>query len=113
MPKRKDHLMEKEESAMKSALELAMERTSKLVSEETAGLSEDQKKRIAEIEAEFRAKVAEAEIMLEQKIRGAQTGDPESTQALVDVLREEFGRDKESWEGKKTQEIEKVKGKAS
>ncbi len=98
---------------MKSALELAMEKTSRLVSEETAGLSDAQKKRIAEIEAECRAKIAEAEIMLDQKIRGAHAGDRESTQALVDSLREEFARDKESWEEKKNQEIRKVKGEAS
>ena len=44
---------------MKSALELAMEKTEKLLSKQSAGLSDAQKKRIAEIEAECRAKVAE------------------------------------------------------
>jgi len=97
---------------MKSALELAMEKTSKLVSEETAGLSDAQKGRIAEIEAEFRAKVAEGEIMLEQKIRQAQSGPPESVQARIETLREEFARDKEGWESKKKQEIQKIRGKA-
>ena len=94
---------------MKSALELAMEKTAKLLSEDRASLSEEQKKRVAEIEAEFRAKVAEAEIMLEQKIRKAHAQDPLSAGSAIEALREELLKDKEAWEKKKNREIEKVK----
>ena len=96
---------------MKSALELAMEKTEKLVSEESAGLSDAQKKRIAEIEAECRAKVAEAEIMLEGKMRDAVSADPESAEATVLALREEHLRDKETWAAKRDREVAKVKEK--
>ncbi|MFQ5912730.1 MAG: hypothetical protein ACE5JS_06085 [Nitrospinota bacterium] len=96
---------------MKSALELAMEKTTKFVSEDRADLSEEQKKRIGEIEGEFRAKVAEAEIMRKQKIREIHSEDPASAVSAAQTLREEFLKDKEAWESKKIQEIERVKGK--
>jgi hypothetical protein len=88
-----------------------MERTAKLVSEESAGLSEEQKKKIADIEAEFRAKVAEGEIMLEQKVRKALSTDPGSAESLMEGLREEFLKDKEEWEAKKNRDIGKVREK--
>jgi hypothetical protein len=96
---------------MKSALELAMEKTEKLLSKQSAGLSDAQKKRIAEIEAECRAKVAEAEIMLEGKMRDAVSGDPGSAEAAVLALREEHLRDKETWAAKRDREVAKVKEK--
>lgn len=96
---------------MKSAQELAMEKTEKLVTEKDAGLSEAQKKRIAEFESEFRAKVAEAEIMLEDRMRKAASGDPASAEAAVQALLEEHRRDKEAWETKKDRGIAGVKGK--
>jgi hypothetical protein len=96
---------------MKSALELAMEKTEKLVSKQSAGLSDAQKKRIAEIEAECRAKVAEAEIMLEGKMRDAASGDPGSAEAAVLALREDHLRDKETWAAKRDREVAKVKEK--
>ncbi|MFQ5693230.1 MAG: hypothetical protein ACE5IM_09330 [Nitrospinota bacterium] len=96
---------------MKSARELAMEKTAKWASGDRAGLSDEQKKRIAEIEAEFRAKGAEAEIMLEQKIRQAWAGDPVSAEAEVESLREAFRREQEALEAKKRREIESVRGK--
>lgn len=98
---------------MKSALELAMEKTAKLVSREDAGLSEDQKKRIAQVEAEFRARVAEAEIMRDQKIRKARAGDPAEAAAAIQALQEGFLKDKEAWEAKRNREIAKVKGERS
>ncbi len=94
---------------MKSARELAMEKTAKWVSKEGAGLSEEQKKRISEIEAEFRAKVAEAEIMQEQKIQKALSGDPLAVESAVQALGEEFRKDREKWEEKKNREIETVR----
>ena len=96
---------------MKSAQELAMEKTEKLVTEKDAGLSEAQKKRIAELEAEFRAKVAESEIMLEDRMRKAASGDPVSAEAAVQALLEEHRRDKEAWETKKDRGIAGVKEK--
>ena len=98
---------------MKSALELAMEKTAKMVSQEDSELTESQKRRISDIEAEFQAKVAEAEIMLEQKSRGIDAADPELAEAALESLREEFRKDKESWASKRAREITKVKGKKS
>ncbi len=95
---------------MKSALELALEKTAKMISEEDSDLNDGQKKLISEIEAEFQAKVAEAEIMLEQKIKGIAASDPESSEVAIDGLREEFRKDKEGWESKREREITKVKG---
>lgn len=55
---------------MKSAVELAMEKSKKISGEE-GQLSEEQKKEIAAIRNTYKAKMAEAEILLkEEDVRG-------------------------------------------
>ena len=49
---------------LKSALDLAMEKANKMMGDEIAGLTDDQKKRIAETRKEYDAKVAEKKILL-------------------------------------------------
>lgn len=62
---------------MKSSYELAMERLSK--SAPAAKLTEDQKKQIAELEAKFKAKIAEREIFLKDNLAAAaEKGDAEA-----------------------------------
>ena len=55
---------------MKSAYELAMERLEK--AQPSVKLSEDQKNELAEIDERYRAKVAERELFLNEKIEEAQ-----------------------------------------
>ena len=67
---------------MKTAFELAMERLNKN-QPPPSQLSEDQKKQLAEIDAKFKAKIAENELFLEREIAKARTtGDFEALQQL-------------------------------
>ena len=101
-----------EERPMKSAVELALERTARFKKEaEEAALPEEKRKRIAEIENEYRAKVAEAEILLEEKVKKAlHTLPPKEARARIEARREEYRRERESLNRKKILEIERVKG---
>jgi hypothetical protein len=65
---------------LKSSLDIAMERMKKIVGEEGPSLSDDQKKRIAEIRKEYEAKAAEMKILL--------AGNEELTDELKRVLKE-------------------------
>ena len=56
---------------MKSAYELAMERLAKR--EPSVALTDEQKKQLAEIDASFKAKLAEREVFLKDEIGKAQT----------------------------------------
>ena len=49
---------------LKSTLDLAMEKADKMMGEETPGLNDDQKRRIAETRKEYEAKIAEKKILL-------------------------------------------------
>ena len=55
---------------MKSAYELAMEKLQK--EQPTVSLTEDQKKQLAEIDSQFKAKIAERELFLRGEIQKAQ-----------------------------------------
>lgn len=66
--------------ALKSSLDIAMERMKKIVGEEDLSLTEDQKQRIAEVRKEYEAKTAEKKILL--------AGTEELTAALQRVFRE-------------------------
>ena len=49
---------------LKSSLDIAMERMKKIVGEDEPSLSDDQKKRIAEIRRDYEARAAEKKILL-------------------------------------------------
>jgi hypothetical protein len=73
---------------MKTAYELAMERLAK--SAPTIRLSDDQKRRLAELDAVFAAKLAERELMMHTDIDKAQlAGDMESLEKLTLTLAHE------------------------
>lgn len=93
---------------MKSAYELAMERLEK--QSPTAKLTDAQKAEIAEIESTARAKVAEQELFLRDKISNAigEGKDEEATQ-LESQLAHQIRRINEEAEAKK----EKVRAAAS
>jgi metal-responsive CopG/Arc/MetJ family transcriptional regulator len=70
---------------MKSSYELAMERLSK--SAPTVKVSEEQKKQIAELEAKYKAKIAEREIFLKDNLAAAVAkGDAEGYAQLEKEL---------------------------
>jgi len=88
---------------MKSALELAMEKSARLGGDKK--LSDAQKKEIAELRKIGEAKVAEAEIMSQKKM-GEAGGDPAAAAALAEQLR----RDKEKINEDTERKIARVRG---
>jgi hypothetical protein len=70
---------------MKSSYELAMERLSK--SAPTVKLTNDQKKRLAELEGEYKAKIADREILIQgQIVKAVDKGDDEAVAQLEKQL---------------------------
>ena len=85
---------------MKSAYELAMERLQK--GAPTISLTEDQKKRLADVDSTYKAKAAEKELLLRNEIRKAQAGDNfEEVEKLEKQLASEVRRLREDCETKK------------
>jgi hypothetical protein len=83
---------------MKSAFELAMSRLEK--ESPTQKLTDDQKRRLAEVDAEITAKIAEKKVFLEGEIAKA-VGDPSTDEQLRKQLSMEIARLEELRENKK------------
>ncbi|MBP1713331.1 MAG: hypothetical protein H6Q42_1534 [Deltaproteobacteria bacterium] len=73
---------------LKSAWELAMEKTKNVGGEDAVALTADQKREIAEIRKKYEARIAEAEIIIT---------DPEKKEKELDYLRRERDRKIESF----------------
>jgi hypothetical protein len=85
---------------MKSAYELAMERLEK--TSPSILLTEEQKKKIAEVDSVYQAKIAEREVFLKDQIRKAQiAGNSEEVRSLDKQLASEMSRLQEECEVKK------------
>lgn len=83
---------------MKSAFELAMSRLEK--ESPTQKLTEEQKRRLAEVDAEITAKIAEKKVFLEEEIKKA-AGNPETEAQLRKQLALEIARLEEKREDQK------------
>jgi len=87
---------------MKSAYELAMERLEK--SAPTQKISDEQKRAIAEIDSQFKAKTAERELFLTGQIKAArQSGQYGEAESIEKQLAMEVRRLKEDCEERKEQ----------
>jgi hypothetical protein len=85
---------------MKSAYELAMERLAK--DQPIVTLTDDQKKQLAEIDSQFKARMAEKELFLKGEIAKAQSaGKFEEIESLQKQLSSEIRRLQEDCEAKK------------
>lgn len=85
---------------MKSAYELAMERLAK--DQPIVTLTDDQKKQLAEIDSQFKARIAEKELFLKGEIAKAQAaGKFEDVESLEKQLSVEVRRLQEDCETKK------------
>ena len=85
---------------MKSAYELAMERLQK--SAPTIVLSDDQKMQLAEVDSQFRARIAEKELFLKGEVEKAVgAGKYEEIEPLQKQLASEVRRLQEDCESKK------------
>jgi len=75
---------------LKSAYELALEKTGGAPKRK---LSDEEKRRLAEIDAKYRALIAENEIMASERIHAARmAGEAEAATALEEVLKTEKAR---------------------
>jgi len=85
---------------VKSAYELAMEKLAK--NQPTVTLTDDQKKQLAEIDSQFKARIAEKELFLKGEIAKAQaTGKFEEIESLQKQLSSDIRRLQEDCETKK------------
>jgi hypothetical protein len=85
---------------MKSAYELAMERLAK--GQPVVTLTDDQKKQLAEIDSQFKARIAERELFLKGEIAKAQVaGKFDERESLEKQLRSEVRRLQDDCEIKK------------
>jgi pyrroline-5-carboxylate reductase len=79
---------------MKSALELALERTDhvrKAIHEEGLTLTDAQRDQLAELEREYSAKIAEKDVMLQAEMRQVfMNYPPAEVGALIEQLRQRF-----------------------
>ncbi len=92
---------------MKSAYELAMERLNK--SSPTVKLTDAQKKKLAELDSKYAAKIAEREIALkDEATKAAEAGDFDKVEQLQQQLVAERKKLQAELEGKK-EEIRKSK----
>lgn len=88
---------------MKSALELALERTGGTINE----LPQDQKEKIAEIETKYKAKIAEAELALNERMMKAQ-----GNVAEIDQIQQDWTVELASINSKCEREKEKIRNGA-
>jgi hypothetical protein len=101
-----------DDDAPKSSLELAMARLRKkdaLSGESVRELSLEQKEEIAEIRRVYDAKLAEADIM---KRPNLPPGLPEELREQVDLLNEQFLRERDILAAERDQEIEAIRNRA-
>jgi len=81
---------------MKSSFELALERTGGALNK----ISDEKKNKIAEIDALYKSKIAEAEIAAQQKL-SKNHGNPEAENQIQQDLTVEIASIKSKWEREK------------
>jgi hypothetical protein len=95
---------------MKSALELAMERTESMV-DEKAKLTPEQMEAIDQVKKEYEAKWAEQEIVLNERIRKISTEtDPQTFAEHQKQFQEEKNRVRQQIFADRDEKIEQIRG---
>ncbi len=100
-------------SGLKSAWELSMEKSEKLVPElkKNKKLSDAQKKEIQEIRNEYKAKIADRDVTLQDKLNKlSDRTPPEELQVVAEELKKQFFEEKQALEAEREQKIEAVRG---
>jgi len=101
-----------EMSGLKSAWEISMEKSDKLVPEvkKQKKLTAKQKEHIAEIRKEFKAKIADKDVTLQHKLnRLAERTPPEDLAIESERLKQEFSEEKEQLEKEMESQIEAIR----
>jgi hypothetical protein len=89
---------------MKTAYELAMERLNKTAP--TVKLTNDQKKRMAELDAQYKAKIADREIFLGGKLEQARAAEDF---AAIEQLEKQLASDRKSLNAELEEKKEKIR----
>lgn len=99
-------------SGLKSAWELSLERSEKLVPElkNKKEITDEQKNKISDIRMEYKAKIADKDVMLHDKLRKLHDRiPPEEIQHVTLELQKEFAEEKKAYEDKMEKEIESIR----
>jgi exonuclease VII large subunit len=99
-------------SGLKSALEISMEKSDKLVPEvkKQKKLTARQKEHIAEIRKEFKAKIADKDVTHQHKLNHlAERTPPEQLVMESEKLKQEFAEEKEQLEKEMETQIEAIR----
>ena len=99
-------------SGLKSAWEISMEKSDKLVPEvkKRKKLTAAQKKQIAEIRKEFKAKIADKDITIQHKLNHLdERTPPELLETESEKLKQEFAEEKEQLEKEMETQIEAIR----
>jgi hypothetical protein len=99
-------------SFLKSAWELSLEKSNKLVPKANQKLTEANKKEIAAIRNEFKAQIADKEITLQHKLNKlADRTPPERLAEEAEKLRKKFNEEKERLEKEMENQVARVHAK--
>jgi len=96
-------------SGLKSAWELSLERSEKLVPElkNKKKITKKQKAKISDIRKEYKAKIADKDVMLQDKLRKLHDRiPPDEIQHVMEELQREFAEEKKAFEEEMEKEIE-------
>ena len=99
-------------SGLKSAWELSLEKSEKLVPElkNKKKITKQQKERINDIRKEYIAKIADKDVMVQDKLRKLNDRiPPDEIKYAMEALQKEFAEEKKILEGKMEKEIESVR----
>jgi hypothetical protein len=99
-------------SGLKSSWELSLERSEKLVPElkNKKKITKQQKEKINEIRREYQAKIADKDVMLQDKLRKLHDRiPPEEIQYATVELQKEFADERKAFEEKMEKEIESIR----
>lgn len=101
------------EEKIKSAIELALEKTERIGREaraEKVSLTEEMRKEIDNAEKEYQARIAEKDIMLQAELRKLhQSHHPAEAEQLAAVLRTRFGDEKRALQEDRNRKIEEIR----
>ena len=99
-------------SGLKSAWELSLERSEKLVPElkNKKKITKKQKAKISDIRKEYKAKIADKDVMLQDKVRKLHDRiPPDEIQHVMEELQREFAEEKKVFEEEMEKEIESAR----
>ncbi len=102
-------------SGLKNSWEIGLEKSDEMLPDmkKRKKLTQKQKEEIGEIRKEYKAKIADKEVMMQHKLdRLAERTHPDELVLAVDALKKEFAEEKERLEKEMDQRIEEVYGQS-